>query len=151
MPRLEAVGARGSFEILLVDDNAGAARLAQEAMKSLRTDNRLNSVCDAEEALEYLRRRGRYQDAKRPDLILLDLNLPGTTGFEALAEIKADKELRRIPVIVLTTSAEEDDVFRAYDLHANCYITKPLNLHQFVSLLQAVEEFWRVIVRVATR
>jgi chemotaxis family two-component system response regulator Rcp1 len=150
MTRSGSIGATRRFEILLVEDNPGGVRLAQEAMKSLGTGNQLKSVGDAEEALEYLRRTGSYQDAKRPDLILLDLNLPRKDGFEALVEIKSDRDLRRIPVIVLTTSAEEEDVFRAYDLHANCYVIKPFDLHQFVSLLRVIEEFWSVTVMPTT-
>jgi|SRR5579863_3789342 len=137
----------GAIEILMVDDNPGEVRLAREALKSVRVLNHLSAVGDGVEAIAYLRRQGKYQNSKRPDLILLDLNLPRKDGREVLADIKADADLRRIPVVVLTTSEADEDVLRAYDSHANCYIAKPLDLHKFVSVIKAIEDFWFVIVR----
>ena len=137
----------GAIEILMVDDNPGDVRLTQEALKSLQTRHHLNTVGDGIEAIAYLRRKGLFQRARRPNLILLDLNLPRKDGREVLAEIKADKDLRRIPVIVLTTSSAEEDILHAYDSHANCYISKPLELSGLTRVLKAIEEFWFVIVR----
>jgi CheY-like chemotaxis protein len=135
-----------AIEILLVEDNPGDVRLTQEAFKESKLTNRLHIVRDGEEALAFLRREGPYAHAARPDLILLDLNLPKKDGREVLAVIKADDALKRIPVVVLTTSAAEQDILRAYELHANCYITKPMDLDQFLKVVQAIEEFWLVIV-----
>jgi chemotaxis family two-component system response regulator Rcp1 len=137
----------GVVEILLVEDNPGDVRLTQEVLREGKIRNRLNVVGDGVEALEYLRRRGRFADAKPQDIVLLDLNLPRMDGREVLAAMKADAELRRIPVVVLTTSAAERDVLAAYDLHANCYITKPVDLTQFESVIRTIEGFWLSIVR----
>ncbi len=116
------------IEILLVEDNPGDVRLTQEALTDGKVRNNMQVVEDGVEAVAFLRREGKYANASRPDLILLDLNLPKKDGREVLAEIKADEDLRRIPVVVLTTSKAEEDIFKAYDQHANCYITKPVDL-----------------------
>ena len=134
-------------EILLVEDNPGDVRLTQEVLKEGRIHNTLNVVGDGVEALDFLHRRGVHADAKPQDLILLDLNLPKMNGREVLAEIKKDATLKQIPVVVLTTSSAEQDVLSAYDLHANCYITKPVDLDQFVRVVQSIEDFWLSIVR----
>jgi CheY-like chemotaxis protein len=135
------------FEILLVEDNPGDVGLVREALRESKLLHRLSTAKDGEEALSLLRRQGVHQEAARPDLILLDLNLPRKDGREVLAEIKADPELRRIPVAVLTSSAADEDVARSYDLHANCYVTKPVDFEQFVRVVRAVEEFWFTVVK----
>jgi chemotaxis family two-component system response regulator Rcp1 len=137
----------GSAKILLVEDNPGDVRLTREALKEGKILNELNVVEDGVEALAFLRREGRYADAVRPDLILLDLNLPKKDGREVLQEIKGDGALKKIPVVVLTTSAAERDILKAYDLHANCYITKPVDLEQFMRVVQLIEDFWLTIVK----
>jgi CheY-like chemotaxis protein len=134
------------IEILLVEDNPGDIRLTKEALKEAKVLNTLTVVQDGVEALACLRREGRYADAKRPDLILLDLNLPRKDGREVLAEIKKDGALKFIPVVILTTSQDEQDVLKSYGLHANCYITKPVELEQFISVVKAIEDFWLGIV-----
>ena len=134
-------------EILLVEDNPGDVRLTRETLKDSKLLNHISAVNDGVEAMAFLRREGQYVKATRPDLILLDLNLPKKNGREVLAEIKMDKQLRRIPVVVLTTSSAEQDILKTYDLHANCYITKPVNLDQFSAVVKAIEEFWFTIVR----
>ncbi len=134
------------FEVLLVEDNAGDARLTREALKEGRIVNNLSVVPDGVEAMEFLRKRGRYLNSPRPDLILLDLNLPRKNGREVLEEIKNDPALRRIPVMVLTTSSAEQDLTSAYNLHANCYITKPVDLEQFMTVVRSIEHFWFHIV-----
>jgi CheY-like chemotaxis protein len=136
-----------AIEILLVEDNPGDVRLIIEAMREAKLDNRFHVVEDGVEAMQFLRREGRFGDAPRPDLILLDLNLPKKDGRAVLAEVKADPALKRIPVVVLTTSQAEEDVLRAYDLHANCYITKPVDMEQFMKVVAQIDEFW---VRVVT-
>lgn len=133
-------------EILLVEDNPGDIRLTRETLIEGKVKNNLNVVMDGVEALAYLRREGKYSDAPIPDVILLDLNLPRKDGREVLAEIKADPLLRRIPVVVLTTSKAEEDILRTYDLYANCYVTKPLDLEQFITVVKSVESFWLTIV-----
>ncbi len=135
------------IEILLVEDNPGDVRLTQEALKDGKVSNRLSVVEDGAEAIAFLCRQDRYEDAPRPDLILLDFNLPKKDGREVLAEIKSDPNLRRIPVVVMTTSRAEEDVLKAYDLHANCYITKPIDLEQFLGVVKAIEDFWLSIVK----
>lgn len=135
------------IEILLIEDNPGDVRLTREVLKDGRIRNTLNVVGDGVEALAFLRRQGEYADRPCQDLILLDLNLPKKDGREVLAEIKADPDLRRIPVVVLTTSSAEIDILAAYDLHANCYITKPVDLDQFVRVVRSIEDFWLSIVR----
>lgn len=139
-----------SIEILLVEDNPGDARLTIEAMREAKLRNRLHVVEDGVEAMQFLRREGRFGDAPRPDLILLDLNLPKKDGREVLAEIKSDPALKRIPVVVLTTSHAEEDVLRAYDLHANCYVTKPVDLDQFMKIVKQIDEFWLKLVVLPT-
>ena len=134
-------------EVLLVEDNPGDVRLTKEALKEGRILNHVNVVGDGVEALSYLRRQGSHAAAVRPDLILLDLNLPKKNGREVLAEIKADPDLRRIPVVVLTTSSAEEDILKTYDLHANCYITKPVDLEQFMRVVKSIEDFWVTVVR----
>lgn len=136
-----------AIEILLVEDNAGDARLAREALREARVRNHLSWVSDGVEALAFLRREGKYAQAPRPDLILLDLNLPRKGGREVLSEIKADDALKRIPVVVLTTSQAEEDIARAYQLSANCYIAKPVDLDQFMRVVRNIEDFWLTIVR----
>lgn len=135
------------IEILLVEDNPGDVRLTVEALKEGRVRNSLAVAKDGVEALAYLRRQGSHASANRPDLILLDLNLPRKDGREVLAEIKEDPVLRRIPVVVLTTSRAEEDILRTYDLHANCYITKPVDLDQFISVIRSIDDFWLTVVR----
>jgi len=132
--------------ILLVEDNPGDARLTQEAMRDTKMTNLMHVVEDGVEAMQFLRRQGRYGDAPRPDLILLDLNLPKKDGRAVLAEIKTDPELKRIPVVVLTTSRAEEDVLTAYDLHANAYVTKPVDLAQFMKIVALIDEFWINVV-----
>ena len=134
-------------EILLVEDNPGDARLAMEVLKDAKVRNTLHWVKDGVEALEFLRREKQYNGAPRPDVILLDLNLPRKDGREVLAEIKQDESLMRIPVVVLTISKDEADVFKTYNLHANCYVTKPLDLDQFVKVVRSIEDFWLTIVK----
>jgi two-component system, chemotaxis family, response regulator Rcp1 len=135
------------IEILLIEDNPGDARLAQEALRDAKVRNNLNWVHDGVEGLAYLRHEGKYRASRRPDLILLDLNLPRKDGREVLSEIKADEKLRRIPVVILTTSQAEEDVLRAYHLNANCYITKPVDLEQFMKVVKTIEDFWLTIVK----
>lgn len=135
------------IEILLVEDNPGDVRLTIEALKEGKVSNRLSVARDGVEALAFLRREGAHGSAPRPDLILLDLNLPRRDGREVLAEIKADARLRRIPVVVLTTSKAEEDILRTYDLHANCYINKPVDLDQFISVVRSIDDFWLSVVR----
>ena len=135
------------IEVLLVEDNPGDVRLTREVLKDGRIRNTLNVVADGVEALAFLRKEGVYADAKAQDLILLDLNLPKMDGREVLAAIKSDPALRKIPVVVLTTSAAEEDILKAYDLHANCYITKPVDLDQFNNVVHSIEDFWLSIVK----
>lgn len=135
------------IELLLVEDSPGDADLAREALEQTKVRNNLHLVRDGEEAMAFLRRTGPYRDAPRPGLILLDLNLPRKDGREVLAEIKADPELMRIPVVILTISEDEEDVLRSYNLHANCYITKPIDLAQFLKVIRSIEDFWLTIVR----
>lgn len=132
--------------ILLVEDNPGDVRLTQEALRDARVANQMHTMNDGVEALTFLQREGPYRDAPQPDLILLDLNLPRKDGREVLAAIKGDPRLRRIPVVVLTTSQDERDVDAAYDLHANCYIVKPVDLEQFLRIVRSIEDFWFEIV-----
>ena len=136
-----------TIEILLVEDNPGDARLTLEAFKEGKVLNHLTVMKDGVEALAYLRRQGPYASAKVPDLILLDLNLPRKSGREVLIEVKADERLKKIPVVVLTTSADDQDVARAYNQHANCYITKPVDLEQFLRVVHSIEDFWLTLVR----
>ena len=135
------------IEILLVEDNPGDVRLTQEAFKEGKVRNKLHVVEDGVEALAFLFQEGEYAEVPRPDLILLDLNLPRKNGREVLAEIKEHPNLRRIPVVILTVSQAEEDVLRTYDLHANCYVTKPVDLEQFIKVVASIEDFWLTIVR----
>ena len=134
------------IEILLVEDNPGDADLAREALEGSKFHNILNVVDDGEKAMAYLRRDGLYTEVSRPDLILLDLNIPKKDGRQVLAEIKEDDNLKRIPVVILTTSRAEEDVIKSYNLHCNCYITKPIDLKQFLSVVRSIEDFWLSIV-----
>jgi two-component system, chemotaxis family, response regulator Rcp1 len=134
------------IDILLVEDNPGDVRLTRECFKAGRVANALHVAEDGEEAMAFLRREGKYAGVPRPDLILLDLKLPRKDGREVLAEIKADADLKRIPVVILTSSAAEQDIVKAYSLHANCYITKPVDLDQFLRVIRAIENFWLAIV-----
>ncbi len=135
------------IEILLVEDNPGDVRLTVEILKETKVRNNLTVAGDGNEALELLRRTGRYTHAVRPDLILLDLGLPKKDGKQVLAEIKADPVLKRIPVVILTSSKAEEDVVKSYNLYANCYVTKPVDLEQFVKVVKSVEDFWLTIVK----
>ena len=134
------------IEILLVEDSPSDAEFTAEALKEAKVRNHLSLVEDGVQAMEFLRRQGRYTQAPRPDLIMLDLNLPRKDGLEVLAELKADDQLKLIPVVVLTTSRAEEDVLRAYQLHANCYITKPVDFQQFLNVLRSIESFWLFVV-----
>ena len=140
-----------AIEILLVEDNPGDVRLIIEAMIEAKLDNRFHVVEDGVEAMQFLRREGRFGDAPRPDLILLDLNLPKKDGRSVLAEVKTDPDLRRIPVVVLTTSRSEEDVLQAYDMHANAYVTKPVNLEKFMRIVALIDEFWLKVVTLPGR
>lgn len=135
------------IEILLVEDNPADVRLTKESFKETKLRNKLHVVEDGVEAMAFLRREGKYADAPRPDLILLDLNLPKKDGREVLGEIKTDEDLRRIPVVVLTVSKADEDILKAYNHHANCYVTKPIDLEQFIKVVKSIEEFWLTIVK----
>ncbi len=137
---------RSPLEVLLVEDNPGDVRLTREALRSSRRPANLTVVGDGVEAMSFLHQEGQHNRAPRPDLILLDLNLPRKSGSEVLAEIKTDDRLRRIPVVILTTSRTTRDIARSYDLHANCYIAKPVDLDQFVAVVRAIEHFWMTLV-----
>ena len=136
----------GPIEILLVEDNPGDVRLTKEALREGKVYSNLHTVKDGVEAMEYLRREGKYKDVPRPDIILLDLNLPRKDGREVLEEIKSDEILKRIPVVVLTTSKAEEDVLRTYNLHANCYVTKPVDLEKFMVVVKTIDMFWLTVV-----
>jgi CheY-like chemotaxis protein len=135
------------IDILLVEDNVADVRLTQEVLTDSKVHNNLIVANDGVEALQCLRQQGKFRDSPRPALILLDLNLPVKDGREVLAEIKADANLKRIPVVVLTTSKAEEDILKTYNLHANCYITKPVDLEQFVTVVRYIEDFWLAIVK----
>jgi CheY-like chemotaxis protein len=135
------------IEILLVEDSPGDVRLTQEALRDAKVQNILHVVSDGMEATSFLWRQGKYADAPRPDLILLDLNLPKKSGREVLEEIKVDPSLKSIPVVILTTSSAEEDILRSYQLHANCYITKPVDLDQFLKVVKTIDNFWLAIVK----
>ncbi|MCY3896027.1 MAG: response regulator [Chloroflexi bacterium] len=148
--RKEAEVAQASgapIEILLVEDNPGDVRLTQEAVREAKIRNTLNVVNDGEQAIAYVRRQGAYADRRRPDLILLDLNLPRKDGREVLQDLKSDPDLHRIPVVVLTSSAAEQDILRTYDLYANAYVTKPVDLEQFMRVVSSIQDFWLNIVK----
>ncbi len=133
--------------ILLVEDNPGDVRLTQEALKESKVHNNMFVVEDGVEAMEFLRQKGKYANTPRPDLILLDLNLPRKSGREVLQEVKTNDSLKQIPVVVLTVSKSEEDILKAYNLHANCYITKPIDFDQFMKITKSIEEFWLTIVK----
>ena len=136
----------GPIEILLVEDNPGDVRLTKEALKEGKVYSNLHTVKDGVEAMEFLRRQGKFAAVPRPDIILLDLNLPRKDGREVLEEIKSDNSLKRIPVVVLTTSKAEEDVLRTYNLHANCYVTKPVDLEKFIVVVKSIDVFWLTVV-----
>ena len=139
------------IEVLMVEDNPDDVFLTKESLKETKLHVNLSVVQDGVEAMAFLRQEGEYAAAPRPDLILLDLNMPKKDGREVLAEIKADDDLKIIPVVILTTSQAEEDIFRAYELHANCYVTKPVDLDQFIRVVQSIEDFWLTIVRLPRR
>ena len=139
------------INILLVEDNIGDIRLTQEVFKQGKIKNILHVVMDGEEAVNYLKKKGKYKKAETPDIILLDLNLPKKDGKEVLAEIKADKDLKRIPVIILTTSSAQQDIMSTYSNHANCYIMKPVDFNQFISIVRTIEDFWLSIVKLPSK
>jgi CheY-like chemotaxis protein len=144
---VDSEGSCRFFEVLLVEDNPGDAQLTKIALEEGKVRIDLNVVEDGVEALLYLRRIGKYATATQPDLILLDLNLPKKDGREVLTEIKADEALKRIPVVILTTSQSEEDILKVYNLNANCYITKPVDFERFVKIVQSIEHFWFTIVQ----
>lgn len=139
------------IEILMVEDNPGDVRLTEEALADSKVKNVLHVVRDGVEAMDFLFKRGKFKNEVRPDLILLDLNLPRKDGREVLSEIKNDEDLRTIPVVILTISKAEEDVLKAYSLHANCYITKPVNLACFIEVVKAIEDFWFTIVKLPSK
>lgn len=137
-------------EILLVEDNPADVRLMKEGLKDAKMRNNLHVVEDGVNAMAYLRREGNYSNAVSPDIVLLDLNLPKKSGIEVLQEIKGDENLKKIPVVILTTSKSEEDIVKSYNLHANCYITKPVDLDQFMKVVKTTEDFWLTIVKLPT-
>jgi CheY-like chemotaxis protein len=139
------------IQILLVEDNPGDVRLTKEALRGAKVANELHVVGDGQEAIEFLRRQGPYADAPRPDIVLLDLNLPRVDGGEVLTDIKADADLAKIPIIVLTSSSAEADIQQAYGLHANCFISKPVDFTEFIGAVRSLEGFWLKIVKLPTR
>jgi CheY-like chemotaxis protein len=139
------------IEVLLVEDDPGDVLMTQEAFDEHKVRNRLTVVSDGAEALSYLRREGQYADAVRPDLILLDLNLPRRDGREVLAEVKEDSDLCQIPVVVLTTSAADEDILRSYQLHANAYVTKPVDFESFISVIRQIDQFFVSVVKLPPR
>lgn len=138
-------------DILLVEDNKGDVRLLQEAFKDGKIVVNLHVVEDGVEAMAFLRHQGKYANVPRPDMVLLDLNLPRKDGREVLAEIKSDVALKRIPVVVLTTSSSGEDILKSYDAYANCYITKPVDLNQFVEVIKSLENFWLTLVKLPSQ
>ncbi len=140
------VADNGPVEILLVEDNPGDERLTREALREGKVYSNLHWVKDGVEAMEFLRRQGRHAGAPRPDIVLLDLNLPRKDGREVLQDLKGDVELKRIPVVVLTTSQAEEDVLRSYNLHANCFVTKPVDLEKFIVVVKSIDAFWLTVV-----
>ena len=143
---MKAITAGRPIEILLVEDSATDVLLAEEALEMAKMRNNLHVVKDGVEAMAFLHKKDKYASVPRPDLILLDLNMPRKDGREVLTEVKADESLKRIPVVVLTTSKAQEDVLRAYGLHANCYISKPVDFEQFATVVQAIDQFWFTIV-----
>lgn len=144
---MSGFGINRPIEILLVEDNPGDVRLTVEALKDGKIRNNLSVVRDGVQAMTFLRREGKYAESPRPDLILLDLNLPRKDGREVLSEIKKSPTMQHTPVVVLTTSDARPDILRSYELHANCYITKPVDLEQFIQVVRSIEDFWLTIVR----
>jgi len=144
-------GHQRPIEILLVEDNPGDVRLTQEAFREAKVNNELHRVEDGVEAIKFLRREDQYENARRPDLILLDLNLPKKDGREVLSEIKSDKDLKAIPVVILTTSKAEEDIEKMYNGHANCYISKPVDIDKFVTVVKSIESFWFSIVKLPSK
>ena len=140
-----------SIEILLIEDNPGDARLIQEVLKERKLKNNLTVVFDGVEATDYLFKRNNHVNARRPDLIILDLNLPKKNGKEVLFDIKTNEDLKSIPVIILTTSKAEEDIIKTYNLHANCYLVKPLNLNDFFETVKSIENFWLSLVKLPTQ
>ncbi|TLS65639.1 response regulator [Mariprofundus erugo] len=140
-----------AIEILLVEDSPGDVRLTVEAFKDMKLHNKLSVASDGVEALQFLRREGAYADASRPDIIILDLNLPRLDGRQVLAEIKADERLKHIPVIILTSSSADEDIAHTYKLHANCFITKPISFEEFTRVITTVNDFWLSIVKLPPR
>jgi len=145
MSGIEEMGRPAEF--LLVEDNPGDVRLTKEALRDSKVRNHLNVLGDGFAAMDFLQRKPPYENAPRPDIILLDLNLPKMDGREVLSRIKADPNLRRIPVVVITSSEAEQDILKTYDLHVNCYVTKPVDLDQFIKVVQSIETFWLTIVK----
>ena len=135
------------IDILLVEDNPGDVRLTQEALKEAKVRNDLHVVNDGVEAMAFLRKQGVYKEVPSPDMILLDLNLPKKNGHEVLTEIKSDDDLKRIPVVMLTISKAEEDIIKSYNLYANCFITKPVDLDQFLTVVKSIEDFWLTVVK----
>ncbi len=150
MPTVNGNGGR-AVEILLVEDSPGDARLIQEMMRDARINNHVTRVADGVEALAYLRQQGPYAECKRPDLVLLDLGLPKISGREVLAAVKADPNINSIPIIVLTSSSLEEDVAEVYRLHGNCYVTKPVDIDQFMKVVRTIEAFWMTIVHLPSK
>ena len=144
-------GSGKSIDILLVEDNPGDVMLVEEVLSDSKVRNRLHVVSDGEQAMEFVRRQGKHAGAPRPDLILLDLNLPKKSGREVLREVKTHPDLKSIPVVVLTSSKSDDDVVKSYELHANAYILKPVDFHQFMKIMRAIEDFWFVTVKLPPR
>jgi CheY-like chemotaxis protein len=136
-----------SIEILLVEDSLGDARLTMEALKENKVLNKIHHAIDGVEAIAFLYKQGQYSEAPRPDLILLDLNMPKMDGREVLQKIKQDDQLKNIPVVVLTTSQAEEDIIKSYDLNANCYISKPVDLDQFMEVIKSIKSFWLTVVK----
>jgi len=140
-----------SIDILVVEDNIGDARLIKEVLNESKIYNNLYFVKDGVEAMDFLHSTGKYKESPKPDLIILDLNLPKKDGREVLAEIKDDDELKRIPVVIMTISQSEEDILKSYNLHANCYITKPIDLTQFIKVIKSIEDFWFSIVKLPSK
>ncbi len=147
---MKAITEGRPIEILLVEDSATDVMLAEEALEQAKMRNNLQVVKDGVEAMAFLRKQGKYADMPRPDLILLDLNMPRMDGREVLAEVKADNDLKYIPVVILTTSKAQEDVLKAYGLHANCYISKPVDFEQFTNVVRAIDQFWFTVVTLPT-
>lgn len=144
---MSSADAARPIQILMVEDSLDDIDITMEALKDAKVSNDLAAVRDGVQAMAYLRRQGDFQDASRPDVILLDLNLPRKDGRQVLEEIKSDPDLQKIPVVVLTTSEADEDILRAYELHANCYITKPVDMKQFIKVVRTIEDFWFTVVR----